>query len=78
LAAIGIVPYTLFFMVPTNNKLFAKVEEVRGLKAEDTVVEIGLGGETAHQLLDWWGVLNLGRGALLATSGVLGLWLSLK
>jgi len=29
-------------------------------------------------LVDWWGVLNLGRGAMLTASGVHGLWLALN
>lgn len=78
LLSIGIVPYTILVIMPTNNKLMKKVDETKSLGKEDQVVEVGLGEETAHQLADWWGVLNLGRGAMLIASGVLGLWLALN
>ena len=78
LLSIGIVPYTLVVIMPTNNKLFKKVDETRTLGKGDEVVEVGLGEETAHILVDWWGVLNLGRGVMLAASGVLGTWLALN
>jgi len=41
-------------------------------------VEVGLGEETAHKLVDWWGVLNLGRAAMLVASGVVGVWTTLN
>jgi hypothetical protein len=78
LLSIGIVPYTILVIMPTNNKLLKKADETRALEKEDHVVKVGLGEETAHQLADWWGVLNLGRGVMLTASGVLGLWLALN
>ena len=36
-----------------------------------------LGIDSANLLIGW-GVLNLGRGAMLTASGVLGLWLALN
>jgi hypothetical protein len=78
LLSIGIVPYTMLVLMPTNDKMKKKADETKSLEKEDHVVEIGLGEETAHQLADWWGVLNLGRGAMLTASGVLGLWLALN
>jgi hypothetical protein len=78
LLSVGIVPYTLVVVMPTNNKLFKKADETKTLGKGDEVVEVGLGEETAHKLVDWWGVLNLGRGVMLAASGVLGTWLALN
>lgn len=73
--AAGIVPYTILAMKRTNDKLTEKTAEMSSLKKTDNVVEIGLApSETAHKLLDIWALLNLGRAALMATSGVLGIW----
>jgi len=76
----GILPYTLTVMRKTNTRLMEKEVEVRGLSVEagDKVVQVGLGEETAHSLVDWWGVLNLGRGVMAAVSGVLALWATLN
>ncbi|KAF8867354.1 hypothetical protein BDZ45DRAFT_638860 [Acephala macrosclerotiorum] len=76
--SIGIVPYTLIFISGTNTKILKKVEETKSLKVTDEVTEVGLGNESARALVDWWGVLNLGRGALLVASGVLGAWTALN
>ena len=76
----GIVPYTIVVMGTTNRKLMemeSKVREVNVL--EEKIEEKKVASpETAHSLMDWWGVLNLGRGAMLVVSGVLGLWTSLN
>jgi hypothetical protein len=73
--AAGIVPYTILAMRRTNEILMEKAAEMRSLKNTDNVVEIGLApAETAHKLLDIWALLNLGRAALMATSGVVGVW----
>jgi hypothetical protein len=78
LLCIGIVPYTLTALASTNNKLLNKAEETRVLRAEDKIVEVGLGGESAHQLVDKWATLNLGRAIMLATAAVLGTWATLQ
>jgi len=76
--ALGIAPYTMLVIDPTNRKLKAKVEETKGLEVTDTLVEAGTaGGETAHVLVDRWGVLNLGRGAMLVASAIVGVWTAL-
>lgn len=75
---IGIVPYTLTALASTNNKLLNKADETSALKAEDKIVEVGLGGESAHQLVDKWATLNLGRAILLATAAVLSTWATLQ
>ncbi len=90
---IGIVPYTLVLIMPTNKKLFAKVDEVNklGLLAQDDVdnkahitqvkgelVETGQQKEeTAKYLVDHWGILNVGRAGMLAAAAAIGLWVSL-
>jgi hypothetical protein len=75
---VGIVPYTLLVMMDTNKKLLAKVEETKTLGVKDEVVEVGLGNETAHKLVDNWGVLNLGRAVLLITGSLVGTWTALN
>ena len=70
-------PYTLAVLMPTNRKLFAKVDEMRSMGATDEVVEIGAREETAKYLVDHWGILNLPRGLLLAAAGAVGLYASL-
>lgn len=70
----AIVPYTFVFMRGVNGKLIKKAEETATLGVKDKIVEVGLGGETAHALVDWWGMLNLGRGVMLGVAGVLGVW----
>jgi Anthrone oxygenase len=75
--SIGIIPVTLVVLLPTNNKLERKEEEVRGLEKEDEVVE-GLGEETAHVLVDRWATLNLWRVGMVITASVIGIWTSIS
>ena len=75
---VSILPYTLLVMKNVNAKLLAKAEEMESLDAKDKVTEVGLPqGETAKELLDWWGVLNLGRAVFPLLGAVLGIWASL-
>ncbi len=78
LLSIGVMPFTLGIVMPTNNKLMRKAEEMSALEKEDEVVEVGLGEETAHKLVDNWGVLNLVGGLMFTGSAVLGLWTALS
>lgn len=71
------MPYTLTVMGSTNKKLLDKAEETSSLKAEEKIVEVGLGGESAHQLVDKWATLNLGRVIMLATAAALSTWTTL-
>jgi hypothetical protein len=71
---IGIVPYTLLVLMGTNKKLLAKAEEAKTLGWKDELVEVGLGNETAHKLVDNWGILNLGRAVLLSSASVVAIW----
>lgn len=78
LATMGIWPYTVLGMMGTNRKLNEKVEEMKGLGVGEKATEVGLArGESAKELVDKWGVLNVGRGLLPLVGAVLGLWTSL-
>ncbi|GAB7351245.1 hypothetical protein MBLNU459_g1671t1 [Dothideomycetes sp. NU459] len=58
----SIVPYTIFFMAPTNNKLEQKASSLANASLSDTAAEAGVAKEeTTHALLDKWISLNLGR-----------------
>ncbi|KAK3903774.1 hypothetical protein C8A05DRAFT_43055 [Staphylotrichum tortipilum] len=70
---VGIVPYTVGIMLGTNGKLKALEERV-GVKAVREKGEVALEEEQgAKRLVDWWGVLNLGRAGLLIAGTVCGL-----
>lgn len=47
-------------------------------KAATGAVVKGLQRQTAHQLVDRWGMLNLPRAVMLLVGGVLGLWTALE
>ncbi|KAI9745133.1 MAG: hypothetical protein M1818_001411 [Claussenomyces sp. TS43310] len=72
--SLAVLPYTWLVMRPTEEMLRANSRETAGLGAADRVAEVGLGAETAHTLLDWWGVLNLGRAALGVLGALVGTW----
>ncbi|KAK0117651.1 hypothetical protein ONS95_011983 [Cadophora gregata] len=76
--SIGIVPYTFAVLMPTNKELLRKVEVLGKVELSgEEEAEMKEAERSAHQLVDWWGVLNLGRGVMLAVSGVVGVWTSL-
>jgi hypothetical protein len=76
--ALSLGPYTYAFMLPTNHKLFEKVEETKELAKTERVTEVGMPkNETAHALVDKWALLNLGRTALLVASTVCATWSAL-
>lgn len=69
------VPYTILFMRGTNNRLMTKELEVRSLGPGEKITEVGLmKGESAHELVDWWAMLNLGRSAFLVSGLVVATW----
>jgi hypothetical protein len=78
LLTVGIVPYTFAVMREVNGKLLRKVEETSAVGFKDEVVEVGLGEETAHKLVDKWGMLNLGRAAMLMAGSLVGTWTALN
>jgi hypothetical protein len=65
-------------MAPTNKKLQRKEEETRSLQAGDEVVQVGLGEENAHVLIDRWATLNLGRVVMLVAASLVGIWTSVS
>ncbi|KAH7323669.1 hypothetical protein BKA65DRAFT_598236 [Rhexocercosporidium sp. MPI-PUGE-AT-0058] len=76
--SIGIIPYTFAVIMGTNRKLLRKVEVTRLVElSREDLLEQKDSERSAHQLVDWWGVLNLGRGVMLAVSGGLGVWAAL-
>jgi len=75
---IGIVPYTLIAMVPTNNKLMRKAEDTRDLSAEEMIAENEDPREkSAKELVDLWATHNLARGMFPLAGAILGLWTTL-
>ena len=65
------MPFTLFFIGPTNTKLQAKMRALEATSLEDKSVEVGVAQEeTVHALIDKWGMLNLARAGIIA-AGVL-------
>jgi hypothetical protein len=81
LLSVGIIPYTLLVMGDTNRKLLQQrqsLDYTRELNIkEDEITQQYKDNKTVHELVDWWGVLNLGRGLMLTISGVLGTWVAL-
>lgn len=72
---VGIAPYTEVVMRGTNGRLKGLEAEVSGVKGEEAPAgEVVIVEErTAKGLVDWWGVLNLGRAGLLIGGVVCGL-----
>lgn len=79
LATMCIWPYTILGMMPTNKKLFKKYADLKGLSVEEKVTELGLAkGESTKELVDRWGMLNLGRGMFPLVGAILALWATLS
>ncbi|KAK4245901.1 hypothetical protein C7999DRAFT_42582 [Corynascus novoguineensis] len=77
---IGIVPYTLLVMARTNGELKrldaavgAAAEAAAEVPPEREAVVVAEAERSAKGLVDWWGVLNLGRAGLLLAGSVCGL-----
>jgi DMSO reductase anchor subunit len=65
------VPFTIAFIVPTNNKLIEKMNSLSSASLDDKAVESDVAeAETTHALLDKWATLNLAR-AVLVGAGAL-------
>ena len=78
LLTIGIVPYTLIAMVPTNKKLMSKAEASKALSAEELFSQSGESkAQPTKELLDLWATHNLARGLFPLAGSVLGLWTTL-
>ncbi|KAL8721309.1 MAG: hypothetical protein Q9225_001969 [Loekoesia sp. 1 TL-2023] len=77
LATGSIVPFTLIFMKNVNGKLNNKVEESKELdRTEEMNESKAKKGEHSQELLNWWAVLNFGRGLLPFTGACLGIYAS--
>lgn len=77
-APLVIFPYTIFGMMSTNRKLLKKHDEMQGLDVGEKATEVGLAkGESTKELIDRWGMLNLGRGMFPLLGALLGLWATL-
>jgi hypothetical protein len=71
----SIIPYTVFLMSGINSKLQEKAASLANASLTDTAVESGVAqGETAHELLDKWATLNLGRSFLPLLGTLLAGW----
>ncbi|KAJ4361844.1 hypothetical protein N0V83_010785 [Neocucurbitaria cava] len=67
----SIVPFTFAFIVPTNNKLIAKKDDLASASLDDKAVEAGVAqGETVHALIDRWATLNLARAVLIGVGAL--------
>ncbi|KAF1843169.1 uncharacterized protein K460DRAFT_368084 [Cucurbitaria berberidis CBS 394.84] len=67
----SIVPFTLVFIAPTNNKLLAKKDQLASASLDDKAIEAGVAqGETVNALLDRWAMLNLARAALVGAGAL--------
>ncbi|KZL85766.1 duf1772 domain containing protein [Colletotrichum incanum] len=68
-----IVPWTRFFLVSINRKLFKKIEETKDMG----IMAVGLSQEEeegAKYLVDQWGLYNLGRSIAIGLGGAVGLY----
>ncbi|KAK6331220.1 hypothetical protein TWF696_003279 [Orbilia brochopaga] len=78
-AVMMVLPYRWLVMRRTEGKLHRLYEEeVEGLgfAMRSKEGEVVVKGEV-RQLVDWWGLLNLGRGVPAAVGFILGVWGSL-
>jgi hypothetical protein len=84
---VGIVPYTLAVIMPTNRALLARAARAREMGVAEAVVtefkeqRVAEGKATREEeresskfLVDRWGVLNLGRSVLLFAGAAVGVW----
>jgi hypothetical protein len=67
----SIIPFTLLFIKPTNEKLFAKKDELASASLIDKTIEAGVAeGENVHALMDKWATLNLARAVPVAVGAI--------
>lgn len=74
----SIIPITFAFIVPTNNELYKKRNELAAVAttaAEHKAAEVGVAGpKTVHGLLDKWATLNLARALVIGVGSALATW----
>jgi hypothetical protein len=68
LLAIGMVPYTMIFMLPTNNKLMAKAEQAAGAKGA-----VAADDKEVIELLGKWSILSGIRSLVPLLGGVVSM-----
>jgi hypothetical protein len=68
LLAIGMVPYTMIFMLPTNNKLMAKAEQAAGAKGA-----VAADDKEVIELLRKWSILSGIRSLVPLLGGVVSM-----
>ncbi|KAF2875568.1 hypothetical protein BDV95DRAFT_485546 [Massariosphaeria phaeospora] len=68
----SIIPFTFAFLMPTNNALMEKSEALASTALDDKNAEAGVkSGESVHELIDKWGVLNLARAGIVGVGALL-------
>jgi hypothetical protein len=66
-----IVPFTVLFIAPVNDKLTAKMHDMESASLEDKAIEKGVAeGETTHALIDKWATLNVARAVFIAAGAL--------
>lgn len=76
-ANLAIWPWTIFVMMPTNHKLFARFEESKSTGQDDAKTEAEMPkGESTKELIQWWSMMNVIRGCMPLVAAVLGVWVS--
>ena len=70
---LAMVPYTVVFMWNNIHGLHRVANALEKCKAGE-LEELKVGGKTTKQLLDQWGMLNLGRALLTGLGFVVGIW----
>lgn len=75
LFTVGIVPYSFFLMGGLEKTLFEEAR-VKG-KGKEKAAGDNPEKESVRQLVDWWGMINLGRTGLGIVGAGLGAWATL-
>lgn len=79
--SLSVTPWTWVMIIPVNKKLSKKAAEVKSLDAGPGDVlpqEFGRDDETAHALVDSWGLRNLYRSAACFLASSVGLYAALS
>ncbi|KAK4552475.1 hypothetical protein LTR86_010318 [Recurvomyces mirabilis] len=71
----SIIPYSLLFLHPIDEKLTRKAHSLSCASLTDTAIESGVAKEeTTHALVDKWATVNLGRTVLSALAALTATW----
>ena len=74
ISTLSIIPYTLVLMRGVNGKLVRKSDDLKKMSVHEIIGIEDANEESAKQLIDWWGMLNLGRGLLPLVGTIVGSW----